>query len=117
MGIGRHYSITLSDFFAINFDQVFLIRVEGVYGLICQYISIGQKQDTRPARTNTVSTPARLKYFMDNLKGNKGFTGACSQGQQNSCFSLANSICGGMNKIGRASCRERVGITGGDVSL
>src|SRR5690606_5036017 len=97
VGISWHHTIAFTYFFPVYFDQVFFIGVEGVNGLVGQDITVSQKQNPWPARARLVTVPACLKYLMNNLKGDEGFTGTGGQCEQNAGFALADSVCCRMN--------------------
>ena len=93
VGVGRHPAAALFDLFAVDADDVFLQRVEGVESLIGQDVSVGQEEDLG-ASGAAVAAPAGCEEPIDDLKGDVGLARTRRQGQQHPVPALGDRFEG-----------------------
>src|SRR6185437_4727181 len=73
-------------------QRIFRKGGKGIVGLICQYVPIGQKQNSRTARRLATQVPTAVKEFPGNLKGDEGLTRAGGEGEQDARLALRYSL-------------------------
>lgn len=83
----------LADLFGVDAGAgVFGEGGEGVVSLIGQAVAVSQEEDARATGGLAGEVPAGLEELPGNLEGDKGFAGACGEGQENAFAAAGDRI-------------------------
>lgn len=81
----------------IDFDDIFLERIESIHRLIDEDIAIREDEDTRSANPDSFLGPTGIEKFIGNLKCDHRLSRSCGECQENSVFFVSEGFHDSVN--------------------
>ena len=76
----------------IDFDDIFLERIESIHRLIDEDIAIREDEDTRSTNPDSFLGPTSIEKFIGNLKCDHRLSCSCGECQENSVFFVSEGF-------------------------